>query len=210
MTDDAFDAALIAAAFALGADEGWGKVSAAAAAQRAGLDLTVARERFAHPGMILARFGKFADVHALTGALTEGPARERLFDILLRRFDYLQMHRAGVVALLKALPLQPAWAAYLARATLDSMGWMLEGAGISAQGLGGGLRKRGLGLVWAWGLRAWLNDESQDLTATMAAVDTALNRADQLAAQFGGARAAVEDVVSEPFIETPPEAPPVF
>jgi hypothetical protein len=209
MDDDAFDAALIAASFALGADEGWSKVSAAAAAQRAGLDLTMARDRFAHPGMILARFGKFADIHALTGALTEGPARERLFDILLRRFDYLQMHRAGVVALIKALPLQPAWAAYLAQATLESMGWMLEGAGISAQGLGGAVRKRGLGLVWAWGLRTWLNDESPDLTATMAAVDTALSRADQIATQFGGANAAVEDVMSEPFND-PPEAPPVF
>jgi hypothetical protein len=208
MTDDEFDAALVAAAFALGADAGWGRVSAAAAAQRVGLDLTIARDRFAHRGMILGRFGKLADIYALTGALDSGPARDRLFDILLRRFDFLQMHRAGVLALLKFIPLEPTWGAYLARATLESMGWMLESAGVSAQGIGGGLRKRGLAVVWAWGMRAWSRDESPDLTATMAAVDVALTRADQIAERLMPAAKAAGDVGSEPF-STPDEAAPI-
>jgi len=184
MTDTEFDAALVAAAFAMGADLGWRQVSAASAAQRAGLALTTARERFAHSGMILARFGKFADIHALTGALTEGPVRERLFDVILRRFDFLQLHRPGVLALMKILPFEPGWAAYLTKATADSMGWMLEGVGVSAQGAAGSLRKQGLLAVWAWGFRAWLRDETPDLTTTMAAVDVALTRAEQIAGRF--------------------------
>jgi hypothetical protein len=203
MTDDEFDAALIAAAFTLGADVGWRHVSAAAAAQRAGLDLATARDRFPHRGMILGKFGKFADVHALTGALTEGPVRERLFDILLRRFDFLQTHRDGVLALVRAVPLEPAWGAYLAKATLDSMGWMLEGAGVSARGIQGEIRKNGLLAVWAWGMRAWMRDDSPDLTMTMAAVDTALARADQIASRFDRDPAAA---ASEPFIDPDPSA----
>jgi hypothetical protein len=39
-------------------------------------------------------------------------------------------------------------------------------------------------VVWALGLRAWMNDETADLSTTMAAVDVALNRADQVAARF--------------------------
>jgi hypothetical protein len=201
MTGEEFDAALVSAAFALGADMGWRKVSAAAAAQRAGLDLTTARERFPHRGMVLAKFGKFADIHALTGALTEGPVRERLFDILLRRFDFLQLHRAGVLALLKTIPLEPAWGVYLARANLESMGWMLEAAGVSARGIEGELRKQGLLAVWAWGMRAWFRDDSADLTTTMAAVDTALARADQIASRFTRQPAAAETDLSEPFID---------
>ena len=129
-------------------------------------------------------FGRLADAHALTGALTEGPVRERLFDILMRRFDFLQTHRAGVLALLRALPAEPPLALCLARATVTSMGWMLEGAGVSAQGLRGEIRKKGLALVWGYGMRAWVRDDSADLTATMAAVDKALDRADALAARF--------------------------
>ncbi|HUW79819.1 MAG TPA: TetR family transcriptional regulator, partial [Acidocella sp.] len=107
MTDTDFDQALVTAAFALGADEGWRMVSAAAAARRAGLDLGRARARFGAHGEILRKFGELADRAALTGALIEGPVRDRLFDVLMRRFDFLQAHRAGVLALLKPLALEP-------------------------------------------------------------------------------------------------------
>jgi hypothetical protein len=184
MTDMEFDTALVGAAFSLAAAEGWRSVSPAAAARRAGLDLAVTRQRYSGQVGILRAFGRLADAHALTGALTEGPVRERLFDILMRRFDFLQLHRAGVLALLRALPAEPPLALCLARATVTSMGWMLEGAGVSAHGLRGQIRKKGLTLVWGYGLRAWVRDDSTDLTATMAAVDKALDRADAIAARF--------------------------
>jgi hypothetical protein len=184
MTDAEFDAALVATAFSIGAERGWRFVSAAAAAREGGLDLARARQRFIGPGAILRRFGQLADAQALAGALTEGSAKDRLFDILLRRVDFLQTHRAGVLALLRSLPLEPPLAAFLARENLRSMGWMLEGAGVSALGLRGAIRKRGLMAVWAWGIRAWSRDDSEDLSATMAAFDVALARAEQIAQRF--------------------------
>jgi len=200
MTDEDFDAALIASAFAIAGARGWRHVSAAAAAREAGLDLAVARQRFAGHGPILKKFGQLADRHALTGALTEGVVKDRLFDVLLRRVDFLQSHRAGVLALLRMLPLNPPLAAWLAGETEISMGWLLEAAGISALGPRGAVRKKGLLAVWAWGIRAWTNDESEDLSATMAAFDVALTRADQIAARFTQAPPA------EPFAPTA-EAP---
>jgi hypothetical protein len=184
MTDAEFDAALVTAAFAIGGEKNWCAVSTAAAARHAGLDLVKARTRLPGHGAILKHFGTLADAYALTGALTEGTVKDKLFDILLRRFDFLQLHRPGVVALLRSLPLNPPLAAWMAKETLRSMGWLLEAAGVPATGLAGGLRKRGLAAVWAWGIRAWLRDDSPDLSATMAAVDIALARADQLAARF--------------------------
>jgi len=184
MTDDEFDAALVTAAFAVAAETGWRNVSTAAAARHAGVDLVRARTRLPGHGAILKKFGVLADAYALTGALTDGSVKDRLFDILLRRFDFLQLHRAGVVALLRFLPLDAPLAAWLANETLRSMGWILEGAGVAATGLTGAVQKRGLAVVWGWGLRAWLKDESEDLSATMAAVDVALLRADQIASAF--------------------------
>jgi ubiquinone biosynthesis protein COQ9 len=204
MTDTQFDTALVTAAFALGAEEGWRNVSAAAAARRAGLDLAVARERFGSRGGILRKFGELADRAALTGAVTEGPVRDRLFDILLLRFDFLQAHRAGVIALLKTLPLEPALALCLARANLASMGWILEAAGVASKGVRGEVRKRGLLLVWGYGVRAWMRDESADLSATMAAVDSALKRADSVAARFAHHPPAP---APQPGPETPEDIP---
>lgn len=216
MTDDEFDAALVTSAFAIGGASGWRHVSAAHAAREAGLDLAIARQRFSGPAAILQKFGQLADRHALANALTEGPIKDRLFDTLLRRIDFLQSHRPGVLALLRFLPGQAPLAAWLLRETETSMGWLLEAAGLEALGPRGAIRKKGLLAVWTWGLRAWTRDESEDLSATMAAFDVALTRADQIAARFTKdppaepPNARPEPPAEEPPPpEPPPEPPPL-
>lgn len=210
MREESFDNDLVSAAFHLASEQGWHHVSAAAAARHAGLDLAMARERFSRPGAILARFGQLADTHALTGALTEGTVKDRLFDILMRRVDFHQQHRGGVLALGRVIPLNPALGAWLAKRTLYSMGWMLEGAGVSAKGLRGELRKRGLMAVWAWTMRAWARDDTEELSATMAALDIALVRADQFATQFSNVQPAgtgVPEAMPDAPFESPAENP---
>ena len=76
------------------------------------------------------------------------------------------------------------------------MRWMLEAAGIPTRGIRGELRVKGLVAVWLWTLRAWRADDSEDLSATMAALDAALRRAEQ-AAEWLGWRA--------PEAEAPPD-----
>lgn len=180
MDDTEFDDALIAAAFALAAERGWAAVSVAAAARRADLPLDRARRRFPSKPVLLLRFGSRADQAALALAPSDGSHRDRLFDMLMRRIDAFQSNREGVQALLRALPFDPCLAAMLAAASLRSMGWMLEGAGIAATGLTGKLRAKGLLAVWLVTLRAWSSDEGTDLSATMAALDSALRRAEQV------------------------------
>jgi ubiquinone biosynthesis protein COQ9 len=181
MDDAEFDQALITAAFAHAALAGWDQVSVAAAAREAGLPLERARARFSGRDSLLLRFGKLADEAALTDAVIEGSERDRLFDVLMRRFDILQAHREGVRALLRSLPGNPPLALLLAAATQRSMGWMLEAAGIQSTGLRGLLRMKGLTAVWLYATRAWERDDSPDLSGTMAALDRGL----ELAARFG-------------------------
>ncbi len=191
MDDAQFDAALIAAAFQLAAESGWQTVSAAAAARAAGLPLVQARERFPGRAAILLRFGRLADRASLAEVPPEGSARDRLFDLLMRRIDVFQAHRAGVLALFRAVPAQPPTALLLALATRRSMRWLLEAAGIPTRGLRGELRVKGLVAVWLWTMRAWRGDETEDLSVTMAALDRALGRAEQAAEWLGwGGRAA--------------------
>jgi AcrR family transcriptional regulator len=199
MDDPEFDKALIGAVFKVAAENGWRHASVAAAARAAGLPLARARERFPSRAAVLLRFGRLADQSALAEAPAQGTPRDRLFDLLMRRIDVLQSHRAGVLALLRALPSEPPTALLLALATRRSMRWMLDAAGIQPTGIRGELRVRGLMAVWLWTLRAWQSDESEDLSATMAALDAALRRAEQ-AAEWLGWRAR-----SKPSEEAPPE-----
>ncbi len=199
MEDAEFDKALIAAAFELAAEKGWRAVSVATAARAAALPLGRARGRFPGKGAILLRFGRLADQAALVDAPAEGVARDRLFDLLMHRIDALQAHRPGVLALLRALPAEPPTALLLALATRRSMRWMLETAGLSASGPRGEMRVRGRMAVWLWALRAWQSDASEDLSATMAALDTALRRAERAAEWLGWHRPpAAESADSEP------------
>lgn len=208
MDDTEFDTALIASALKLAGEEGWRSVTPAAAAKAAGLSLPEARVRFPNKATILLRFGRMADQAALEEVLDEEPVRGRLFALLMRRFDALQAHRAGVVSVMRALPMDPPMAVMLSCATRRSMRWMLQAAGVKTTGIGGELRVRGLVAVWLWAMRAWERDETEDLTSTMAALDAALARAEQAAGWLAGRPAIkveVQTQADEP-IDDEPEA----
>jgi hypothetical protein len=205
MDDTEFDRALIASAFGIAAERGWRAVSVAEAARRGGLRLDRARARFPARPMLLLRFGSLADQAALASADSEGPHRDRLFGILMRRIDALQANRDGVIALLRGLPADPCTAAMLAGASLRSMGWMLEAAGIGSTGPLGLLRAKALLVVWLATLRAWERDTGEELSATMAALDKALQRAEQVQGWFArGGRAGDAAAPASPGIEPDP------
>lgn len=207
MDDAEFDRVLVASAFRLAGEEGWRRLSVAEAARRAGLPLDRARARFPARGVLLLRFGRLADQAALAETAKDGSPRDRLFDLLVRRLDVLQAHRAGVLALLRWLPAAPAAASLLACANLRSMRWMLDGAGIDSHGLRGRLKVNGLLAVWLWAVRAWQADESEDLASTMAALDHALARAEQVERWLHPEAQAAEPSTPAPAAEPPP-APP--
>ena len=177
MEDSAFDQALITAVFEQASLVGWADVNLAEAAREAGLPVPRVRARFPNKSAVLLRFGVLADEAALAGSQTEPMARDRLFDMLMARFDALQQHRAGVLSMMVALRTDPATAALLYAGTLRSMRWLLDAAAIPVSGLIGALRVQGLLVLWLYVLRAWEQDDSPDLTATMAAVDRGLDRA---------------------------------
>lgn len=193
MSDTPDDAKLIATALRIAAERGWSSVSVALAAREAGISLSWARGRFPTRASILLALGRSADEAVLVEPPDSGSVRDQLFDLLMRRIDAFQAHRAGVVAVLRGLPSDPATALMLACATRRSMRWMLDTAGVATGGLLGEIRVRGLVAVWLWTIRAWERDDSEDLAATMAALDTALTRAESLATWLGRRRAKMPD-----------------
>jgi hypothetical protein len=158
---------LITTAFAIAGTQGWRHVNVAGAARQAGLDLGRARLRFPCRMQILLRFGRHMD-HAALGAIsTEQTPRDTVFDLLMHRFDAMRPHRAGLRSLLRALPIEPATALMLGGATVCSMGWLLNAAGVP----GGVAKAHALAALWLRTFRVFIYDESPDLAGTMAALD---------------------------------------
>ena len=118
----------------------------------------------------------------------EGPAdaadapRDRLFEIMMRRYEALVPWRAALKRLSRSLPPPDPFAAIgLALAVERSMGAMLEAAGISASGLAGGLRLRALAVLHADVLRSFIDDDTVDLAHTMKVLDERLKQVERLA-----------------------------
>lgn len=158
------------------------------AARAADMPLVEARARFPGKRALLRRFGVLMDQAALAAAPQDGPVRDRLFDLLMSRFDAMKPHREGIRAVLRSLPFDPATALDLTCATRQSMRWMLQAAGDPADGIRGALRLHGLMAVWTWTMRAFERDESEDLSSTMATLDKALARAHEAAGWLAGVR----------------------
>ena len=165
------------------AAHGWRGTTMARIAQASGSTLGQLRGRVSAPEELIIRFNRMVDQTVLDGTVpTPGESpRDRLFDVLMRRLDVLQPHRAGITRFMHDLPFHPLLTMLLGAGMQRSMGWMLEAAGLSASGPAGLARIQGLTAVWVFTLRAWTKDESADLATTMAALDKALDRADQVA-----------------------------
>lgn len=186
-TPESLESAVLAAALRLAAEQGWSRISLADIAEAAGVPMSELHARFPSKLAILDAYSRQVDravLKTVDDDAPEGNARERLFDVLMRRFDVLDADRDGVRAVAKASACDPLALVCGACGLRRSMAAMLEAAGISAGGLAGLLRVKGLAMVYLKTLRVWLGDDSEDRAKTMAALDRGLRRADGWAAML--------------------------
>ena len=175
---------IIAALLKLLAEKGIAEIGLAEIAAEAGLSLAQLRGAFSSPLAILAAYLKDVD-RAVLGQdfsdMEEEPARERLFDVLMRRLEVMSPHRRAVRSLLRSARRHAPLALALNGLAVRSQRWMLAAAGIKASGPRGALRAQGLALLFASVLRTWVGDDDPGLARSMAALDRALARGQRFA-----------------------------
>lgn len=170
---------IIDAALALAAGRGWRRARLSDIAVEAGVTLAELRGVFSSKAAIVNGFVRRTDERVLAAGPAEGSsARDRLFDVLMRRFDVLQPDKKAVAAIVRDALCNPLAALCHGPGLLASMAWMLEAAGLSSAGPAGMLRAKGLSLVYLAALRAWLGDGGADLAKTMAVLDRGLRQAE--------------------------------
>lgn len=178
------DRRIAAAAMGIAAEKGWRHTGLVATAKAAGLPLSTVYQRYSDRAALLAAVSRTADRVVLadeTPADGEESARDRLFDVMMRRFDALRPYRDGLRSVVRDLPREPVTALAYSCRFGASMAWMLRAAGIEVERLGGALTTAGLGAVQARVMKVFLDDDSADLARTMAALDGELKRAERWA-----------------------------
>jgi AcrR family transcriptional regulator len=182
MTDTSNSTRIIDALLSLLATEPLERIGLDDIAKAAGISLADLRGEFSSVTAILAAHMKDIDRTVLSADaadMTEEPARERLFDVLMRRLDAHAGHKAAIRSLLRSTLCNPPLALVMNGLAARSMSWMMTAAGISAAGPKGALRAQALTLMYVRVLSVWANDEDPGLARTMAALDRELARAER-------------------------------
>jgi len=170
---------IVDAALALVATEGWRQVSLAAIAAAAGLPILQVYRIFRSKQAILAALYRRVDAIVLAeppAAEADERPRDRLFDLLMRRFDALQAYKPALDVLRRELPHDPPTALCAGVSLLRSMRWMLEAADIPTSGVRGAVAVKLATAAYLSAMRVWQRDDSPDLARTMASLDARLRR----------------------------------
>lgn len=180
--------AALDAALALAADKGWASVTMGDIARKAKMKLADLHALFDDKSDILIAWHRRIDhkvLEAFDGEVGGDNPRDALFDILMERFDILNDDRAAAVSILNALCLDPKELVIAFPQLGRSMAWMLDAAGIDTGGMKGAARVAGMGIIYLAVLRVWKDDDSRDMSKTMAALDRYLDRGESIINTIG-------------------------
>jgi AcrR family transcriptional regulator len=171
---------IVDAALELVPVHGWRGLTLARVARATGLSLAELHDLFPSKAALLGAFLDRIDRAMVAGvdADEDESPRDRLFAVMMARFDALKPHKEAVRRIAQDLARDPLGAAGFACRLRRSLALMLEAVAIPSGGLAGTVRIKGLGLIHLSVVRVWLGDDSDDAAKTMAALDRALGRAE--------------------------------
>jgi hypothetical protein len=172
--------ALGEAALALCAEKSWVDVGLLSLCQEAGQSLSACAEA----GITRLSVAEYLDqkldramLEAVADIEAEAPSRDRLFDVIMARFDAMQDQRAAWVSILEADAQEPAASFARAARRLRTAAWALEAIGISTDSLKATARVIGLARRLRKIEALWLKDDA-DLSKTMAGLDQTLRESE--------------------------------
>lgn len=180
---------LIKAAFARARAHGWRQLTLYQLSQDTGLSMSEILAAFPTKGMLLKGYVQRVDHRAWDDyeAGEDDSTRDRIFDLMMCRFDELNEDKPAIAAIAKQACTDPETLCVSGCGLRRSMHAVLEKADVRVSGIRGMLRVQALGLIFLATFRTWLQDTSEDMSKTMAELDKHLARAESFEQDFGGA-----------------------
>jgi len=112
--------------------------------------------------------------------------RDRLFELIMRRFEAMEPHRAAVLAMEAGQDRDPTLMAAAHQRHVRCARWVLALSGLEADGMTGQARAQGLGVIIGQARMAWRSDDAGDFNKTMASLDKNLRRAEEMFGRWAG------------------------
>lgn len=182
---------IVDALMTLAAEQPWNDIEIGEIAREANVTLAEFRDAFPSKGAVLAGLARRIDRQVLQGTsddLAEEPARERLFDVLMRRLDAMAPYKRALRRIAFALRSDPLSLLALNGVALNSMRFMLAAANISTEGPLGNLKVQGTVIAFANTLETWFTDDDPSHARTMARLDREIRRGERFMERAEDAR----------------------
>jgi AcrR family transcriptional regulator len=164
----------------LATERPWDQIELPDIAAEAGVSLAQLRGLFPSKLAMLGGLTRIVDDAVLAGGaedLAEEPARERMFDLVMRRLDAMAPYKGSLRKIAPAIRRDPLTLAALNRGAVNSWRYMLASVGIPTEDALGHLRVQGAVLLMARVSETWLDDDEPELSKTMARLDRELKTA---------------------------------
>lgn len=172
---------IILAAFLLAEKDGWANLSMADISDKASLTHQDVISEFPNKiGLLWGILDSIDKDILMDPSDSDGSTKERLFEIIMSRFDALNANKAAIKSIARGLTRDPLTSLLTLPRFMLSMSWILEAAGISSAGFKGLLKTKGLAILYLNTTRVWLSDDTPDMSKTMVILDQNLHRAERL------------------------------
>lgn len=166
-------------------ERGWKDFSFAGVARKVGRPVSDFQAAFPTPSHIPQAVIARINHDMLDGVegedFTAVTPREALFEILMARFEAAEDYKDFIRVLWREWPSDMLSALLIASKGAGSMAWVLDRAGLSGTGLSGMMRIQGLTILYLYTVKVWLDDDTPDLSKTMASLDQGLGRLERIA-----------------------------
>ncbi len=170
------------AAFRQISAKGWDSVTVEQIAKDAKIPLARVTEKYPDMSALIPTLVHFitAETVKSVGSIhSESTPHDRLFEVMMARFDVLQKHRAAILSIITAAKNNPRIALALITAQRQAMHTMLDCAQLSEARI---IARAGLMATYAASAFVWSRDETLDMSKTMSFLDRILRGLGKLAA----------------------------
>ena len=131
---------------------------------------------------LLLNINRYFDfkLHNITDSIDQSTRKDMLFEIMMMRFDILQIHRKPIIKIFEFFKKKPQELVFLLPSLIESMISIAGLAKIPIAGMKGNLKVKGLLVIYFSSFLVWSKDNSESLEKTMTSLDNHLDKAGKL------------------------------
>jgi AcrR family transcriptional regulator len=171
------------AAFQLIEEKGWAAFHLEEVAKKTKIPLQQVHEFFPEKTALLKELARRVDNKTLAcGHIKDSASsvKEALFELIMERFDVLSSYRNGLKRICFEGWKEPFSFSFLGPLSCHSVDILLETTGMKREGILGVLKEKIFSLFYLYIFKIWLEDDSADMSKTMASLDAGLSKLEEL------------------------------